>query len=469
MVPWAGYVRVSFVGGRQGDRFRSPRDQADSLRAWAAARREPIEILEPDLDESGGTMDRPGLQAALEGIEAGRYRGLVVAYLSRASRSTRDLLGMWDRIEQAGGQLHSVGEQIDTATPAGRLTRTMLVALAEHDLDSHRERFEQLRASATAGGLWQRRQTPLGYRRDPASRRLVPDGDAGRVRDAFAARAAGATVTDLAGRLGMTVGGIRHLLRNRVYLGELRVGQHVNPAAHPALIDADAFAAAQAARPARPGRRGEPALLAGLVRCSGCGHGMSRNRTVYACQRSSSAGPCPAPATITINRVDEWVETVALHHLDRLRAVPDSHGQMQAARDRAAAARAELAAYLDATSALGEGFAAGAASRRDQVREAEAALAAMLAAQPALGDLDPRRVWGELGVRDRGHLLRGLVEAVIVRAAGRGRTVPAADRVRIVAAGTGLPYPTRRGEVPAGIRGLWLDGDDPTLLRIQPG
>lgn len=66
---WAGYVRVSFVGGREGTRFRSPRDQADSLRAWARARGEPIEILDPDLDESGGTLDRPSLQQALEGIE----------------------------------------------------------------------------------------------------------------------------------------------------------------------------------------------------------------------------------------------------------------------------------------------------------------------------------------------------------------------------------------------------------------
>lgn len=470
MVPWAGYVRVSFVGGRQGDRFRSPRDQADALEAWARARRESIEVLDPDLDESGGTLDRPGLTAALEGIEQGRYRGLVVAYLSRASRSTRDLLAMWDRIEAAGGQLHSVGEQIDTSTPAGRLTRTMLVALAEHELDTHRDRFEQLRASATQAGVWQRRQTPVGYRRDPDTRRLVPDRDADRVRDAFAARAAGATITSLANELGMTVGGVRHMLRNRVYLGELRVGEHTNHEAHPPLIDPGLFATVQAAKPARPAKRGgEPALLAGLARCAGCGHVMSRNRTVYACQRRSSAGPCPSPAAITISRLDAHVEAVALRHLDRLRAVPDRRGQLVAARDRAARARAELAAYLDATSALGEGFATGAASRRDQVRETEADLARLLTAEPAFGDVNPRDVWANLGMRDRGHLLRGLVEAVLIRAAGRGGTpVPVPDRVRVVAAGTGLRYPTRRGEAPAGIHSLWLNRDDPTVLRMQP-
>ena len=419
--------------------------------------------------ESGGTLDRPSLQAVLEGIEHGRYRGLVVAYLSRASRSTRDLLAMWDRIEQAGGQLHSVGEQIDTGTPAGRLTRTMLVALAEHELDTHRDRFEQLRASATQAGVWQRRQTPLGYRRDPDTRRLVPDGDADRVRDAFAARTAGATITGLAAQLEMTVGGVRHLLANRVYLGELRVGAHINPDAHPPLIDPDLFAAVQAARPARPARHGEPALLAGLARCAGCGHVMSRNRTVYACQRRSSAGPCPHPAAITISRLDAHVTEVALHHLDRLRAVPDSQGQLQAARDKATAARAELAAYLDATSALGDGFATGATGRRDAVRDAEADLAGLLAAQPALRHLNPRTVWRNLGVRDRGHLLRGLIEAVLIRAAGRGGTpTPVPDRVRIVANGTHLPYPTRRGEAPAGIHGLWVDRDDPATLRIKP-
>src|SRR5919199_1543363 len=219
--PWAGYIRVSHVGGREGERFRSPKEQADRIEAWARSRGEEVVLLAPELDESGGRVDRPILTEAVAGIERGRYRGLVVAYLSRASRSVKHLLDLWERIETAGGEGVAVAESIDTPTPAGRLTRTVLAAIAEHELDLHRERFEELRRIATANGIWQRRQAPLGYRRDPHTRRLVPDENARRVRSAFRSRAQGRSILQIARELGRTPSGARNLLRNRVYLAEL--------------------------------------------------------------------------------------------------------------------------------------------------------------------------------------------------------------------------------------------------------
>lgn len=252
---------MSHVGGRAGEAFRSPGDQAAAIEGWAARRGERVVVLPAELDESGGRRDRPVLERALAGIEEGEYRGLVVAYLSRASRSTRHLLELWDRVEAAGGEVHAVAERLDASTPAGRLTRTMLAAIAEHELDLHRERFEGLRASATAAGIWQRRQTPRGYVRG-ADRRLEPDGDAGLVVSAFRARAAGAAIVDVARLLGMTPSGARQLLANRVYIGELRVGAHTNPAAHPALVEPGLFDAVQALRRVRGARGGRaPALL----------------------------------------------------------------------------------------------------------------------------------------------------------------------------------------------------------------
>src|SRR5712692_7995934 len=322
MPPWLGYRRVSHVGGRSGDRFHSPNEQADVIRAWAKARRERVEMLAPELDESGGRADRPILTAAVERVERGEARGIVVAYLSRASRSVRHLLELWDRIEAAGGQVIAVAENVDTSTPAGRLTRTMLAAIAEHELDLHRDRFEQLRRSATERGIWQRRQTPRGYRRDPVTRRLVPDRRADEVREAFRARADGESPARIAERLGMTPSGVRQLLSNRVYLGELRVGEHVNAAAHEPLVDPDSWEAAQrtVARPARS--QGPPALLAGLARCAGCGHLLTRGgsaaRPVYVCPRNHSGGRCPEPAAVTASLLDAYVERFALAELREL-------------------------------------------------------------------------------------------------------------------------------------------------------
>jgi DNA invertase Pin-like site-specific DNA recombinase len=254
MALWVGYRRVSHVGARAGDRFHSPEEQADVIRAWVKRRGDRVDLPAPELDESGGNANRPILAAAVERVERGEVCGIVVAYLSRASRSVRHLLELWDRIEAAGGQVVAVSESIDTSTPAGRLNRTMLAAIAEHELDLHQERFENLRRTATERGIWQRRQTPRGYCRDEATRRLIADERADEVRAAFQARASGESPVRIAERLGMTPSGVRQLLANRVYLGELRVGEHVNPTAHEPLVDLDTWRAVQQRTVARPPR-----------------------------------------------------------------------------------------------------------------------------------------------------------------------------------------------------------------------
>lgn len=477
MKPWAGYIRVSHVGGRTGDRFRSPSDQAQAIKEWANRRDEPIVILPPELDESGGRADRPILTDAVRRIEHGEFRGLVVAYLSRAGRSVRHMLELWDRIEQAGGEIHAVAENIDTSTPAGRLTRTMLAAIAEHELDLHRERFEVLRAEATKAGIWQRRQTPRGYRRDPDTRRLVPDKDAPLVRRAYEARLAGATWSDLARMLRMTTTGARRLIGNRVYLGELRVGRCVNTRAHPPLVEPEIWHAAQQTSVARPPRSGQLALLAGLVRCAGCGHMMSRTdqkrAVVYQCHGWHSAGKCPAAASITMHRLDAYVEQVALANMARLQA-SSTHDDsaLKTAQAKLNEAEAELAAYLQAVSAADvgpEAFAAGAKTRRERVDEARARFTRLIAAAPAgdvSGDIIER--WPTLTVKQRNHLLRHLIEAIIVRKAGRGVLIPPAQRVRIIAHGAGIITPYRGGGRPMPIQSVWVDDpDDPRTLRMQ--
>lgn len=477
--PWAGYVRVSHVGGRAGDRFHSPDEQTEAIRAWAKARHEPVDVLAPELDESGGRADRPVLLRAVEGVERGEYRGVVVAYLSRASRSVRHLLELWDRVEAAGGQVVAVAENIDTSTPAGRLTRTMLGAIAEHELDLHSERFETLRRTATERGVWQRRQTPRGYGRDPQTRRLVPDERAAEVREAFRARAAGEGIATIAARLGMTASGVRQLFANRVYLGELRVGDHVNPSAHPALVDAEAWGAAQrtVARPSRS--KGAPALLAGLVRCAGCGHVMTRGGSSkhpnYGCPVRHSGGDCPEPATITLTVLDVFVERIALAELVRLRVTAAEGRSVEEAQAKVRTAERELVAYVESLTAADVGaevFAAGARSRRRALDAAHARLDAEMAlsrAMPAVGT--GADAWATLDGHERNVLLRALLAAVVVRrAGGRGHIVPIESRVRVLAHGATVTLPERRGGEASGIVPIALpDLDEPGVLRSPPG
>lgn len=480
--PWAGIVRVSHMGKRKAgaDNVHADRDQVDALRAHARRLDVRLEMLSPELDVSGGLpLDRrPSLRKAVDGVEAGLYGGIMVAYLSRLGRNVREQLAVWDRVETAGGRIVAAQENIDTSTPNGRFIRTLMLANAERELEEHAERFENLRRWATMAGVWQRRQTPRGYARDPETRRLVPDEQAESVRGAFRGRASGTPISHLARDLAMTPAGTRALLRNRVYLGELHVGQHSNPEAHPALVTEDEWLAVQARHePARPPRSDRPiALLAGLVRCVSCGHVMSRStggkgQVVYACHRQHSAGQCPRPTAITAETIDAHVEAVALSELAKLHArIEDADRDVKEARAALRDAQAEIAAYLEGVSAAGlppGEYARGATARQSAVDQARDDLGTLLANRPASPDGDPKLIWQQMNAEQRNRQLRGLIEAVLVVPVGRGRSVPPGQRTRVIARGAGVVTPYGGGGSAAPITTVPLpDVDHPAVLGV---
>ena len=70
-----GYIRVSRIAGRSGESSISPDEQRRAIEAYSAAHK--LEIVEwhTDLDQSGGTLDRPAFQAALDRCRRGERAG----------------------------------------------------------------------------------------------------------------------------------------------------------------------------------------------------------------------------------------------------------------------------------------------------------------------------------------------------------------------------------------------------------
>lgn len=470
----AAVVRVSHMGARKAgaDDFHADTEQLEAVRRYAATLGATVEILPPELSVSGGKpiAERPSLRAAIEGVEAGQYDGIIVAYLSRLTRS-RSGLEIWDRVERVGGRVYSAAENLDTSTPNGRFIRDVHLANAVREREEHVDRFANRRHHATAAGIWQRRQTPRGYSRDPDTRRLVPNADADCVRKAFRDRAAGVPVGMIANDLAMTRGGAWALLRNRVYLGELRVGQEFNPAAHPPLIDAEMFEAAQMWQPRQPRRADGPALLAGIARCAGCGHSLTRAATKVPCYRCvvrHSGARCPAPAIIAVHLLEGYVEPIALRELARLSVTQTAGNAVEDARRALADTEAELAAYIQATAALDVAmFAEGARQRQDAVTEAKAALHREIAKRPAIETTTGAEAWDHLDATRRNAVLRGLLACVVVeRSGGRGRIRPVAERVRVLRHGADVTLPTNSRSAGYGIVPIPLpDADDPSVLR----
>src|SRR5918999_4931609 len=277
-----GYIRVSQVKDRQGERFISPSVQRERIEGWARLHRATVGEVFEELDESGSRADRPLLERALARVELGESSGIVVARLDRFGRSLLDGLAAIDRITQAGGTFVAVEDGLDLSTDTGRLVLRIMLSLGEWELDCVRSNWRTAKQRAIARGV-HIGLAPAGYRRR-RNGRLVPDPSYGPViTELFRRRADGARIGELCrflnerglptmfGAPEWTWTTVNGLLRNRRYLGELHHGAYVNRSAHAPLVDPATWQAAQRPLEQRPARRaaGE-ALLRGLLRCSGC-------------------------------------------------------------------------------------------------------------------------------------------------------------------------------------------------------
>jgi DNA invertase Pin-like site-specific DNA recombinase len=475
-----GYLRVSHVGVREPDRFHSPEEQTEEIEGWAKAEGHHVEFLPPELDGKGGDPTRPILRQAIESVKSKQYAGVVVAYLSRAGRDLRLMLDLWDEVEakDVGGVVYFAREKIDGSTSSGRLQRNLLASIAQHEVEERRDGFERATAGAVERGIWQRRQTPRGYDKDAETRRLIVNGDAESVREAADAFLKGVPLVRIGEQLRMTAGGVRAMLRNRVYLGELKVRSYVNSEAHDPILEPGTFEAVQAklAAASRPARSAnETMLLAGLVRCASCGHVMTRGRShqdlVYRCPVNHSGERCPKPTAISCKRIEPYVEEVALGELGRMSVKASAASGVEEAQEAVAGAEAELSAYLQAVDMAGisaPDAAAGMRSRREKVDDARERLRQALARTPSLPVIEGgAEVWETLNSSERNELLRGLLAAVAVRAVGAGARVEVADRVRIFRFGANIKLPRGRTGSASGIVPLpWPDIDGVDVIGV---
>src|SRR5437879_3942876 len=115
-----GYVRVSRVGGRQGEGYISPTVQREAIEAYASELGGQIVAWHQDEDYSGANAARPDFQAALERLRAGESDGLVVMRIDRFARSVADGAAIVRDIVAAGQVFASCHERIDSRTPEGK-------------------------------------------------------------------------------------------------------------------------------------------------------------------------------------------------------------------------------------------------------------------------------------------------------------------------------------------------------------
>ncbi|MFH2050922.1 MAG: recombinase family protein [bacterium] len=140
------YCRVSTTQHQDTD------DQEHRLTQWAARAGHTLVGLYRDNGVSGAKAKRPALGEMMSAARDHQIDAVVVTRLSRLCRNTKHLLELVDELEHLGVGLVSIGEQIDTHSPQGRLFVTMLGAVAEFERDLIRERVCDGLAKARRNG-----------------------------------------------------------------------------------------------------------------------------------------------------------------------------------------------------------------------------------------------------------------------------------------------------------------------------
>ncbi|HEY4001897.1 MAG TPA: recombinase family protein [Candidatus Xenobia bacterium] len=137
-----GYVRVSTE--EQSTKGVSLQAQAEKLRAYASLYDLELVAIVEDAGQSAKSLNRVGIQRALEMLRNGEAEGLLVAKLDRLTRSIADMCHLvaeffGDRSKRPVTLL-SVSDQLDTRSAAGRLVINILMAVAEWEREAIGER-----------------------------------------------------------------------------------------------------------------------------------------------------------------------------------------------------------------------------------------------------------------------------------------------------------------------------------------
>ncbi len=424
-----GYIRVSRVGGREGERYISPTVQREKIAGWARLHDVALGEIVLEEDMSGARpVDQRQLGRLLARVESGLSSGLVTMNLERFGRDTLETLQAAKRIKEAGGRLVTVEDGVDSSQASGKLVITMLAALAEQELDARREGWRVARGAAVKRGVHVA-PTPSGYVRNRRDARLRVDPE------------------------------------TALYKGEARSGEFVTANAHEPIVSEAEWQAAQRGGKdrahVRDGSIAAQGLLAGIVHCAGCGHKLSLTGSTtregarvasYYCRTRYASGKCGSPAVASTRTLDPYVEELLLEALrrDDPRLVkPAAIGKrIQATGEVMEAAHVELEAFLQAgvASLLGpETYRAEVEKRREAIREAEAAWAEAMDANLAIGVAGasvrtPQEVleaWPSLTMSERRPVVRAYIARVKVAKADpkRRRWQPIGERAEVIWSG----------------------------------
>lgn len=452
------YIRVSALMNRGGDDFHSPEIQTSTIRRKTLGMQE-VGVIDCDIDQTGTTFAREGIDKVKELAEARAFDVLAVYNVARLGRNTYESLKFLNELADHGITIISAREHIDTSTPSGRKHLTDLLSGAQMRSEEIGEDW-----SAAIEHRFQQGHHPgrnLGYLH--VDKRKVKDPLWGPlIEEAFSKYAKEIPTRQICAYIYASTGrhiepkNLKRMLENSVYIGQATLHGHTKAGNHEPLVKPDVWQTVQT-RLAR--ERGEPPrvkemawFLAGLVRCgssAGCprcgdsemcpvsSHGPDHygvERLICGHQAKASA-KCAGVATPVKAQLEAGVLDRVTEHISQLKINLSARVQamMRAAEARtdAATLRAQQDEARAAITKLVTSWALGKVpdhayeASLAELRAAESAAATGLKEAEAISKVrDPGEIiaaaeamlelWPDLIEPERARLIRKIVKRVVI-------------------------------------------------------
>jgi len=337
----AVYARLS----RVKDDDRSIENQITD--AVDLAERNGFQVIDTFVDAGRSAytdVEREEFDRLLKAVNAGMVDVVVAWRFDRLTRSLESYNQLRKAVRKAGADIVTAQGDVDTRGNRSNVVMTIMNALAEEASANTSERVVRMRQRIESEGRYAGGSRAYGYTRNGLER--VED-EARIVAEIFDRAAGGEGLfsicrdlnkgNDDRGPVPNATGGVwkvpqlRHLLRNRRYLGKVhnRVQGTEYDGQHPPLVDAELFDRVQAILddPDRRQRRSvRKHFLTGVLTCEHCGHTFgyrwSHGQPAYGCgKQANDAAPgvhtaCRGPV-IRAEHIEPAVEAAVLRALAR--------------------------------------------------------------------------------------------------------------------------------------------------------
>ena len=354
------YCRVST--DEQAEFGYSIDEQKRLLEEWCKANDYIIYKCYSDRGISGKNIkDRPALKELLSDAKEGKFDMVISWKINRVSRKLEDVLKIVNLLEKNNITFKSYSEPFETDTPAGRMQFQMMALIGEFERGTIAQNVKMGMIAKAKSGNWCGGRV-LGYDLVPnnspeeekkgKNKLEINEKEAEIVRFIFNEYSKGKgykAITNQINKLGyktkkgnnFSVGSIRDILTNPVYIGEIRYNvrqnwsekrrRNINPnpirvkGKHEAIIDRELWDKVQLILESKKGKPsriydGEYPLT-GILRCPKCGAGMVISRTTntladgtkkriayYCCGNWKNKGTSVCNSnTIRVDKANEYV------------------------------------------------------------------------------------------------------------------------------------------------------------------